>query len=130
MTSDPQDLEDLPAEIDRRLRIRARHCDAPHYLVGNPHTFRGRISAWCVSACREITISKSDVIDPSAEAQIWIDGFLRGNEGPPPILDDCTPGEVVERVEADWYERRQRFRETGVWTEPDQPNDRHEEKSG
>jgi hypothetical protein len=79
------------------------------------------MSAWCVAAGQEISISKSDVIDPSPEAQIWIDGFLSGNEAPPPVLDDSTPGEVVERIEADWDERRRRFRETGVWTEEDGP---------
>src|SRR5919106_6617734 len=111
MASDPyyrEDLGDLPDWIDLRLRIRIRHCDAPHYLVGNCHTFRGRMSTWCVSLGQEICISKSDVIDPSAEVQIWTDGFLRGNEAPPPIVDDSTADEVVERAETDWYERRQR----------------------
>jgi hypothetical protein len=119
----PEDLEDLPPEIDRRLRVRLAHCDAPHYLVGNSHTFRGRMSAWCVALGQEISISKSDVIDAPAEAQIWIDGFLRGNEAPPPILADSVPDEVVERMEADWDERRVRFRETGVWTESDDSNE-------
>jgi hypothetical protein len=51
------------------------------------------MSAWCVAAGQEISISKSDVIDASAEAQIWIDGFLRGNEAPPPILAESVPEE-------------------------------------
>ena len=80
------------------------------------------MSAWCVALGQEISISKSEVIDPSAEAQIWIEGFLRGNEAPPPILADSVPEEVVERMEADWNERRVRFRETGVWTESDESN--------
>ena len=76
-----------------------------------------------MSLGQEVCISKSEVIDPSAEVQIWIDGFLRGNEAPPPIVDDSTTDEVVKRAETDWYERRQRFRETGVWPEPDSPDE-------
>jgi hypothetical protein len=49
-------------------------------LLGNAHTFRGRIAAWSETLGAEVTISRSDVRDATPDGWAWIDGFLAGNE--------------------------------------------------
>ena len=49
-------------------------------LLGNAHTFPGRIAAWSETLASNVTISRSDVRDASPEAWAWIEGFLAGNE--------------------------------------------------
>ena len=94
--------------IDSRLVFRSSHCDGDHYLVGNPHTFPGRMAMWCeVSSC-ELSVSLSEISSASEHARVWIDGFLAGNEPAPPQNDD--PSE-----EQAWHRARRAFRATGEW---------------
>lgn len=74
---------DLPADIDARLWIRTAGCDSPDYLFGNPHTFRGRMHAYCPHRNQDFAVSQDEVIESSSEASIWIDGYLIGNEAGP-----------------------------------------------
>lgn len=129
MVTDFTHPDNLPAYIDRRLWIKVHCDDGRHYLVGNPHTFRGRISAWCSNLSCEITISKSDILNSSPEAGIWIDGYLRGNEPPPPAFPDEVVGDIEQaeadwkQAEKDWYERRREFAVTGVWPDSGETDD-------
>jgi len=96
----------VPDGIDRRLRISIATCPVEHYLVGNPHTFRGRILTWCPLDSAEQNVSKYEVVSGTDEAMVWIEGFLAGNEPPPPASDD--PAE-----EQEWERSRREFRIRG-----------------
>lgn len=96
----------IPEEIDLRLRITIGSCPVEHYLVGNPHTFRGRIATWCPLDSVEVNVSKSEIVATTDEAKYWIDGFLAGNEPPPPDSDDPA-------AEREWENIRHLFRMQG-----------------
>lgn len=49
-------------------------------LIGNSHTFPGGIAAFSVHLDRGLTIYKNQVVNASASARCWIEGFLAGNE--------------------------------------------------
>jgi hypothetical protein len=98
----------LPADVDARLVLQSSHCDGNHYLVGNPHTFTGRMATWCESDSRELSVSLTEITAASDYAWVWIDGFLAGNEPPPPQEDDPS-------AEKAWERARREFRRTGEW---------------
>lgn len=96
----------VPDEINTRLKIRIGSCPVEHYLVGNPHTFRGRIATWCPLDSVEVNVSKYEILASTDAAALWIEGFLAGSEPPPPDSDDP----VAER---DWANVRRYFRVHG-----------------
>jgi hypothetical protein len=104
--------EPLPSEVDPDLEFKSTHCGGWHFLVGNPHTFKGRMAAWCQEQQREIVVSLGDMTYVSLGASFWIKGFLSGNEPPPPELDDPTS-------EAAWDAARREFRSAGEWPRED-----------
>ncbi|BCM89426.1 hypothetical protein IAD21_01272 [Abditibacteriota bacterium] len=55
-------------------------CSGKHYLLYNPHTFPGRMGAWCLLKRVHFCVSKSEIEDCSSEARYWIRGFLTGCE--------------------------------------------------
>ena len=55
------------------------------FLLGNAHTFPGRIHAWDEETQTAITISKRDILEYSDGARAWVDGFLAGTE--PSVTD-------------------------------------------
>ncbi len=73
MSRDPQE------HSCARLPIVIRGSGAGH-LCGNAHTFPGRISAWSDDLGYSVTISKDELVDPSADVQAWVSGFLAGQE--------------------------------------------------
>lgn len=101
-------VQGLPANIDSRLVFRSTHCDGDHYLVGNAHTFPGRMVMWCEVSSRELSVSLFEITSASDYAQLWIDGYLAGNEPPPPQNDDPSEEEA-------WQRARRAFRTTGDW---------------
>jgi hypothetical protein len=100
--------EPLPPEVDSDLEFKCAHCNGWHFLVGNPHTFRGRMAAWCQEQQLEITVSLQEMTYISLGASFWIKGFLSGSELAPPESDD--PAE-----EAAWESARREYRSTGEW---------------
>jgi hypothetical protein len=98
----------LPPEVDTDLEFRSTHCDGWHFLVGNPHTFPGRMAAWCQNQQVEITVSLDEMTYISLGASFWIKGFLAGSELAPPTSD--SPSD-----EAAWEEARREYRSTGIW---------------
>jgi hypothetical protein len=98
-------VEDIPPGVDRRLAFKSTSRPGVHYFAGNPHTFPGRIMAYHEDGF-ELNVSRSEVIEPSEMALVWLDGFLAGSEPAPPQSDD--PDE--ERA---WEARRRRYRESG-----------------
>ena len=103
-------MNSFPEGIDTRLVVKLVSCTSDHYLSGNPHTFRGRIATWCPLDGVEVNICKSGIVSSTVEAGIWIDGFLAGNEPPPPDFDDIVSEER-------WEQARREFRLRGVLPE-------------
>jgi hypothetical protein len=66
------------------------------------------MGAWCEKTGREINVSLAEMLETTAEARFWIDGFLAGSELPPPDTDSPTR-------EAEWKEARREYRVTGEW---------------
>ena len=100
--------EPLPPEVDPDLEFKSTHCGGWHFLVGNPHTFTGRMAAWCQSQQIEITVSLSEMTYISLGASFWIKGFLSGSEPTPPESDSPA-------AEAEWEAARREYRSTGEW---------------
>lgn len=102
------DREPLPPEVDTDLEFKSTHCGGWHFLVGNPHTFTGRMAAWCQDQQIEIAVSLKEMTYISLGASFWIRGFLSGSELAPPDVD--SPAAEVE-----WEAARREYRSTGEW---------------
>lgn len=90
-------------------------CSGRHYLFYNPHTFPGRMGAWCPVKKVGFCVSKSEVEDCSLEARYWIQGFLTGNIPDVPRDDE---GEDVLKSDPRfefWRENIKQFLVTGNW---------------
>jgi hypothetical protein len=98
----------LPADIDPDLEFMSAHCGGWHFLVGNPHTFTGRMAAWCQDHQFEIAVSLDEMTYISIGASFWIKGFLSGSEPAPPESDSPA-------AEAEWEAARREYRSTGKW---------------
>lgn len=114
-------MSDEPAapepNVDATLWFIPSDCEGKHYLLGNPHTFRGRMSAWCPTKRTGYCVSASQIRDASPEARVWVAGFLAGNEPrPPQDFDDQTNFGSAEY--ARWVEQVESFRLTGTWNPP------------
>lgn len=101
--------EALPPEVDPDLVFEVRNRSGLHYLLGNPHTFTGRIAAWSQDQHIEVCVSLSEMTHISAPARYWINGFLAGSEPPPPASDN-------DAAEAAWESARRAYRATGEWS--------------
>ena len=63
------------------------------YLVGNAHTFLGRISAYCrrKQGSPYYYVSASEILDNcSDESRRWVQGFLAGQEPTPRRMNRAT----------------------------------------
>lgn len=107
-------MSDLPQYNEELWFTMGDHCGGRHFILGNPHTFPGRMMAWCPTKQTSFFFSKGEVESASSAAVAWIDGFLAGNEPPPPVDGD---GDVDFASDAyqHWSREVTRFRETGHW---------------
>ncbi len=106
-----------PADLDRALWFEPGCCgDGMHFLHYNPHTFPGRMGAYCAAHDRTFAVSLSEIERASGEAHYWIRGFLSGNEPPPPLEpDELEVDDLADpRLDA-WRRAVGEFRETGAW---------------
>lgn len=106
-----------PDDVDRSLWFEPGCCGAgDHFLHYNPHTFPGRMGAYCEAHDRTFAVSRSEIERCSSEAAIWIRGFLSGNEPPVPLeptgysIDDDRDPRYKR-----WREAISEFRRTGAW---------------
>jgi hypothetical protein len=106
----PTDEHSVARELDESLWLRTNHCDGDHFLLGNPHTFPGRLSAWCPSKKQSFCISKSEIAQCSKETSYYLKGFLSGQEPEAPVDDE---GDLLS-MEA-WYAATELFQQTGSW---------------
>jgi hypothetical protein len=96
---------EIPEWVDRRLGFRSTVREGTHYLFGNPHTFRGRMSAWHEEGYT-LNVSREEIVDASEYALVWMDGYFAGSEPPPPPTDDPADEEA-------WNIARAAYRSTG-----------------
>ncbi|WP_155985702.1 hypothetical protein [Paenibacillus gorillae] len=91
------------------------HCQGKHYIVGNPHTFHGRILAYCSEKDVFFNVSLSEINEMSLQTKYWIKGYLSGNEPSPPVDEegDVFPPAHVANIH---YENSiSLFHKTGSW---------------
>ena len=102
-------------QFDENLWFIHKGCEGRHYLIGNPHTFYGRILAWCPKKERSFMVSVSEMEQMSDFTKYWIEGFLKGNEPEPPT--DSNEDVDFESDEYKiWTEEIKLFHETGYWS--------------
>lgn len=102
-------------EYDQKLWIELEHCEGKHFLLGNPHTFIGRIDAFCPLKNVTFCISFTEIKRMSTESNYWLKGYLSGNEPAPPEEIDGEDGLEYFRSSRyrEWELKIQKFRETG-----------------
>lgn len=100
-------------EVDEELWFTVgKRCPGHHYILGNPHTFPGRMMGWCPAKQRSFFFSRGEVEDLSTASRAWIAGFLAGNEPAPPVGSDADVESEAYRA---WQKRVEQFRQTGWW---------------
>jgi hypothetical protein len=108
----------LPAHIDPRLWF-VGSCTQHDYLVEtNPHTFPGRMSAFCPHCPSErayYNVSLTDLGECSMEAQIWSRGFIAGSEPNAPLDDNGNEIEADAREYEAWEQARTAYHMSGEW---------------
>ena len=104
-----------PSDIDQRLWVRSDEFDSDGFLLGNSHTFPGRFLVWWRKYGAGYSTSLNQLDECSADAAIWLEGYLAGSEPPPWFGDDFGYDDTDPRTEL-WYEALRRYRRTGVWS--------------
>jgi len=111
----PLRWERLPVEgpppVDERLWFEAP-CGRRDFIVGNGHTFVGRLAAWCPHDEVGYNVSLCEMGAMSEESRYFVAGFLAGNEPGYPTDED---GENDEADLIAWQSAIHRFRRTGSW---------------
>ena len=104
--------------LDQQLWIVRAGSDCRDFLVGNSHTFHGRIAAYCPTNDYGYSVSLDEIEEMSAESSRWVAGFLAGNEPAPTEM--FGPG-IHDAPEEDsrwqrWHAAVDEFRTTGAWS--------------
>jgi hypothetical protein len=110
----PLRWERAPADdepIDERLWFEGT-CGNRDFIIGNGHTFVGRIAAWCPTKSISYRISLGEIGDMSEESRWYLRGFLAGVEPGWPVDADGDTDEADLRA---WRAATRRFRSTGSW---------------
>ncbi|MBO0827642.1 MAG: hypothetical protein J2P24_07655 [Streptosporangiales bacterium] len=107
-------LPDEPRpEVDERLWFEAG-CGGRDLLVGNGHTFVGRMAAWCPHDEVGYNVSLGEMGEMSDAARHWIAGYLAGAEPGHPYVEN-EDGDLDRADMAAWESALRRFRRTGEW---------------
>lgn len=110
----PLRWEQVPIEepaIDERLWFDAT-CGGRDFLVGNGHTFVGRMAAWCPLKRLGYNVSLDEMGTMSEQAGFFVAGFLEGAKPGYPVNTD---GDIDEADLVAWRAATDRFRRTGSW---------------
>lgn len=102
------------SDYDENLWFEHLGCEGKHYIIGNPHTYTGRMWAWCPLNNRSFFVSKGDMGDMSEMMKYWINGYLHGSEPSPPMNEE---GDVdfTSLAYKLWQKETALFVETGYW---------------
>lgn len=87
-------------------------CGGRDLLIGNGHTFIGRMKAWCPQKRVSYNVSLGEIREMSLESRYFIRGFLSGSE---PHWPSNENGNVDDMDLAAWVSATRRFRQTGSW---------------
>lgn len=103
-------------KMDKNLwfTLQDHECQGEHYILGNPHTFNGRILGYCTEKGKSFYFSKAEIKNMSLETKYWIQGYLFGNEPEPPT-DEEGNMDFNSNSYLHWKESAELFHETGVW---------------
>ncbi|MDP1793701.1 MAG: hypothetical protein Q8K63_06140 [Acidimicrobiales bacterium] len=106
--------------VDPERWIKTSACSQADLLLGNSHTFRGRMYAYCPHDEEGYSVSLHEITAMSTSAEQWIDGFLAGSEPEPA---DMFGAESDEWDSSDprldeWRRVIGRYRRTGIWPPP------------
>ncbi|WP_040481348.1 hypothetical protein [Mariniradius saccharolyticus] len=106
---------DEKLKYNKVLWIEIGHCDGKHFLLGNPHTYKGRIHAYCPKKDTTFCISLCEITKMSKESRYWISGYLSGNEpAPPEEFDGETSVDYFQSQRyKSWEKQVKHFREKG-----------------
>lgn len=99
---------------DEALWFHHRGCTGKHYLLGNPHTFPGRMQAWCPMKGRSFFVSKAEMLEASPESKYWVSGFLAGAEPEPPKNAERDVDFESQEYKK-WEQRVAEFHQSGSW---------------
>lgn len=100
--------------VDEHLWFTHKHCqydsESKHFVIGNCHTFPGRMHAWCPVGKRLFCVSRQEMSEYSYELEWWMRGFLHGNE----------PEPTDREKDESWHDPRylkcvEAFHRDGVW---------------
>ncbi|WP_025619305.1 hypothetical protein [Salinispora cortesiana] len=108
----------LPPDVDPELWFDTEHCGRHYLLDGNPHTFPGRMYAYCAERGIRTRVSKGEISDCSTQARYFVRGYLSGSEPAPPESDRPTESAALA-----WSDAVARFRDTGCWVGVDESAD-------
>ncbi len=112
------ETETFKVEFDEKLWfLMDGHCEGKHFLLGNAHTFVGRILAWCPTKERSFFVSTSEIEECSLVTRYWVKGFLCGNEPQPPRDENQDLLAPDSKEYQDWLKATKLFAETGYWNE-------------
>jgi hypothetical protein len=91
------------------------HCKDKHFIVGNPHTFHGRISAFCPEKDVFFNVSLGEIDDMPLTTKYWIKGFLSGNEPTCPVDEEGDDYPPTHEEFIHWAKSIELFHVTGSW---------------
>ncbi len=99
---------------DDKLWFNHKGCDGKHFLIGNPHTFHGRMWAWCPVKQRSFFVSKDEILESSEQTKYWVKGFLSGNQPSPPKNENQDVDYTSDEYKL-WKENIREFEQSGIW---------------
>lgn len=108
-------MTELPERADEDVWIVVRACGEHDLLFGNPHTYLGRMAAWCPHRRESFAVSKSEILDMSRAAAAWVAGFLAGSEPDSPLNEDGWEVDDDDPRFAAWRESTTTYLRTGTW---------------
>ncbi|HXS63217.1 MAG TPA: hypothetical protein VN767_10085 [Streptosporangiaceae bacterium] len=103
--------DDVPVVADERLWFEAA-CGGRDFIVGNGHTFPGRLAAWCPHQRVGYNVSLGEMGAMPVETRYFVAGFLAGHEPGYPVDEQ---GDSDEADLTAWRSATRRFRRTGSW---------------
>jgi hypothetical protein len=107
-------------DFDENLWFMHEGCEGKHFLIGNPHTYPGRMWAWCPKDERTFFVSKGAMGEMSEAAKYWVMGFLAGNQPEPPRDGEDNEVDFKGVAYREWLKNIEVFERTGIWEhEPD-----------
>ncbi|WFE36208.1 hypothetical protein [Micromonospora sp. WMMD975] len=89
----------LPPDVDPHLWFDTERCGRHYLLDGNPHTFAGRMLAYCAERGIRTAVSRGEIGACSEQTRYFVRGFLSGNEPAPPESGDIETA-ASEETEA------------------------------